>query len=148
MRKFENTTWRREYDEEVKLPARSTKSSAGYDFFSPIDFYLAPGETLMVKTDVKVCMEPDEVLMLFPRSSMGKFPIVLRNTIGVIDADYYNNEDNEGNIGLKFINKAERSGWAVHKGDKIAQGIFTKFLVTDDDVADGRRVGGFGSTGK
>ena len=101
----------------------------------------------MVWTQVKAYMEPGEVLLLFPRSSMGRHGIRFANTIGVVDESYVDNPNNEGEIGLHFVNNGKRS-WEVSKGDKIAQGIFTTYLTTDDDNVTAERTGGFGSTGK
>jgi len=93
-------------------------------------------------------MEADEVLMIYPRSSIGfKTNIRLSNTTGIIDSDYYNNQDNEGHMWIKFYNPMDID-YKINIGDKIAQGIFTKFLIVDDDKTDSERVGGLGSTGK
>ena len=131
-----------------QLPKRGSKNSAGYDFFSPINEIIPAHGTAKIPTGVKVYMQPDEVLMIYPRSSIGfKTNIRLSNTIGVIDSDYYNNPDNEGHMWIKFYNPTDED-YHIFIGDKIAQGIFTKFLVTDDDNADQDRTGGLGSTGK
>jgi dUTP pyrophosphatase len=131
-----------------QLPKRGTKNSAGYDFFSPINEIIPAHGTAKIPTGVKVYMQPDEVLMIYPRSSIGfKTNIRLSNTAGVIDSDYYNNLDNEGHIWIKFYNPTDED-YRIFIGDKIAQGIFTKFLVTDDDNTDQNRTGGLGSTGK
>ena len=134
--------------ESTKLPARSTSRSAGYDFYSPVPVAIGPEQSGMVKTNIKARMEKDDVLMIFPRSSMGiKKHVMLSNTVGVIDADYYGNEDNEGNIIISLYNYGDRI-LEIKPGEKIAQGIFVKFGVTDDDKAEGMRTGGIGSTGK
>jgi dUTP pyrophosphatase len=131
-----------------QLPKRGTKNSAGYDFFSPINEIIPAHKTAKIPTGVKVYMQPDEVLMIYPRSSIGfKTNIRLSNTTGVIDSDYYNNPDNEGHMWIKFYNPTDED-YRIFIGDKIAQGIFTKFLVTDDDNTDQNRTGGLGSTGK
>jgi dUTP pyrophosphatase len=132
---------------DVKLPKRSTAKSAGYDFFAPHDFEIPAGESLMIWTGVKAYMMPWNVLLLMPRSSMGRYGIRFSNTIGVIDSDYVDNPNNEGEIALPFINNG-RSTWSVKAGDKIAQGIFVNYLTTDDDDVKKERTGGFGSTGK
>ena len=133
---------------ETRLPERSSKHSAGYDFFTPVDITIAPNETKMILTHVKAQMDSDKVLLILPRSSMGiKRHVVLANSTGVIDADYYNNPDNEGNIGIVLYNY----GTEVQKfktGDKVAQGIFVNYCCTNDDVATAERIGGIGSTGK
>ena len=136
--------------EAIKLPQRGTEGSAGYDFFSPFDFTLEAGETIMIWTDVKAYMNPfhNFVLLIDVRSSMGKYPIRLDNTVGVIDSDYYNNESTEGNIGLKLTNLGTKP-WVVKQDEAIAQGIFTNFFRVDDDVpVSTERTGGFGSTNK
>ena len=131
-----------------KLPIRSDAASAGYDFFTPIDVLIMPGETKVIWTNVKAYMEPDEVLLLFIRSSIGiKKNAVLANGTGVIDASYYENESNDGNIGLAIKNT---TGSAVifEAGERIAQGIFTKYLIIDEDeVMNEKRIGGIGSSG-
>ena len=131
-----------------QLPKRGSKNSAGYDFFSPINEIIPAHGTAKIPTGIKVYMQPDEVLMIYPRSSIGfKTNIRLSNTTGVIDSDYYNNPDNEGHMWIKFYNPTNED-YNIFIGDKIAQGIFTKFLVTDDDDTDQERTGGLGSTGK
>lgn len=131
----------------VKLPERSTSGSAGYDFYTPNPFVIAPGQTLMVKTWVKAQMPKNNVLLLFERSSWGfKKQISIPNAVGVIDSDYYGNADNDGNIAFAFTNHGKEP-IQVNAGDKIGQGIFLPFLLTDDDDASGDRTGGIGSTG-
>lgn len=133
-------------DLETKLPEKSTKTSAGYDFFSKIAVSVAPNQIVKIWTDVKVQMEDDEVLLLFPRSSMGgKF--MLANTVGVIDSDYFSNSDNDGNIGL-FLKNISDKPQTIHIGDKVAQGVFVKFLSAENGNSEVERIGGFGSTGK
>ena len=156
MRKFEKIS-EKEYEkvlkekcnyEDIKLPQRSTLHSAGYDFISPFDFELNPGETIKVPSGIKVCMNEDEFLALLVRSSMGfKYNIRLCNQVGIVDSDYYNNPDNEGHMFIALKNEGEKV-FTVNKGDKYAQGIFQKYLLTDDDEATGNRTGGFGSTNK
>lgn len=140
----------RHYNEEdVKLPRRADIGSAGYDFYSPCDFEIQPGEMIIIPTDVKAYMLQDEVLLLWVRSSMGiKKKITLANQTGVIDSSYYNNIDNDGNIGVALVNNGN-TVYKVNKGDKIMQGVFVKYLVTDNDIpVNEQRVGGIGSTGK
>jgi len=156
MRKFEKIS-EKEYEkvlkdkcnyEDIKVPVRSTAHSAGYDFISPFDFELNPGETIKVPSGIKVCMNEDEFLALLVRSSMGfKYNIRLCNQVGIVDSDYYNNPDNEGHMFIALKNEGEKV-FSVNKGDKYAQGIFQKYLITDDDDASGNRIGGFGSTNK
>lgn len=135
-------------NENAKLPVRSTSGSAGYDFVTPVDFTLKPGEFFMVKTDIKAYMPKDIVLQIYPRSSMGiKKDVMLKNLTGIIDSDYADNPDNEGNIGIVLYNYGTEKR-EFKAGDRIAQGIFVKFFTVDDDTADGERTGGYGSTGK
>lgn len=132
----------------VKFPARSTAGSAGYDFYAAYPFSIGAGQTVFVKTWVKAKMPKDTVLLLFERSSWGfKKQISIPNSVGVIDSDYYGNADNDGNITFAFTNHGSEP-LQVNVGDKIGQGIFLPFLLTDDDKADGERVGGMGSTGE
>ena len=134
--------------EDIAIPTRSTKHSAGYDFKSPIEFVLNPGESKKVPTGIKASMNEDEFLAIFVRSSMGfKYNIRLCNQVGIVDSDYYNNPDNEGHIFIKIQNEGTEA-LTINKGDRFAQGIFMNFLITDDDMSFGDRTGGFGSTGK
>jgi dUTP pyrophosphatase len=134
-------------DGEIKLPVRSDPRSAGYDFYSPVDIVIPPNESKLFFTDVKAYMEDDEVLMLYVRSSMGKVHVVIANGTGIIDASYYNNPDNDGNIGFRLLNLGKED-YVIRRGDRIGQGVFMKYLITDDDNATGDRTGGFGSSGK
>lgn len=146
MRRFEVVS--RCKDMNVKLPKRKTKKSAGYDFFAVEDFTLYPNKLCIVPTGVKAYMEDDEVLYLHIRSSVAfKRGVRMLNSIGVIDADFVDNPDNEGEISLGLLSHNDD---IVHiqKGERIAQGVFHKFLITDDDNAEGQRVGGIGSTDK
>lgn len=129
---------------EIRLPTRATAHSAGYDFYSTVDIMLSPGKPTIVWTDVKAFMQDDEVLQLHVRSSMGKVPVVLANGTGIIDSDYYGNPDNDGNIGIMLLNLSNHLH-EIKKGDRIAQGVFIRFLTADDEV-DTERGGGFGST--
>ncbi len=131
------------------LPKRSTKYSAGYDFFSISDFTLKPGETRKIATGVKVKMNEDEMLMLLVRSSMGfNFNVRMCNQVGIIESDYYDNETNEGHIWLKIQNEGNKD-YIVKKGDAICQGIFIKFLTVDnEEIIKNVRIGGTGSTNR
>ena len=129
---------------DIILPKRATKNSAAYDFYSNNECAILPNRVVKFWTDVKAYMQPDEFLMLDVRSSMGgKF--MLANTIGIVDSDYYDNEDNEGNIGI-FLKNISDEPQIIHVGDKIGQGLFVKYLTTDDDETTKIRKGGFGST--
>lgn len=147
MRKFE-VVQQRTSQSTIKMPNRATKHSAGYDFYSTIDCEIAPNTTKLIFSDIKASFEPDEVLILCTTSGMGKRGIMLANGIGVIDCDYYNNLNNEGNLGFMLRNVGAEP-YVVHVGDKIGQGIFTKFLTVDnEETITSERVGGFGSTVK
>lgn len=127
-------------------PSRADAGSAGYDFFSPDSFTLQAGDMIVVWTDVKAYMLPDEVLKLYTRSSMGKVRVTFANGTGIIDSSYYNNEGNEGNIGLLLVNEGT-DPFFIEYGQAIGQGIFQKFLLADNDVVrKGSRTGGFGSS--
>lgn len=132
---------------EIKfdLPKRSTKNSMAYDFYSPEDFELKPKETYMLKTGIKAYMQDDEALILNVRSSMGKKHIMLANSSAWIDSDFADNKDNEGEIGLLFYNYGEET-WKVNRNERVAQGMFIKYLKTDDDDTENQRKGGWGST--
>ena len=150
IRGFESveTHHKKHKDVEVKLPVRSTQHSAGYDIYLPIDVEIAPNETKVVFSDVKAYMQPNEVLMLFVRSSIGiKKNIILANGTGIIDADYYSNESNDGNIGLALFNNSNETV-VLKAGERVAQGIFTPFLVADNGNTNNVRQGGTGSTNK
>lgn len=132
---------------EVLLPRRATKGSAGYDFFAPETFTLAPRETVKIATGVRVKIKNGWVLMIFPRSGLGfKYRLTLDNTVGIIDSDYYSAE-NEGHIFIKMTNCGDKT-LTVEKGKAFAQGVFLPFGITENDACDGERVGGFGSTDK
>lgn len=130
--------------DHVHYPTRGSVNSAGYDFYADKDYTIAPNEIIKVWTDIKAYMQPDEFLMLDVRSSMGgKF--MLANTIGVIDSDYYENPDNDGNIGI-FLKNISNEVQHIKRDDKIAQGIFMEYLKIDNDKTTAERQGGFGST--
>ncbi|MCR0567565.1 deoxyuridine 5'-triphosphate nucleotidohydrolase [[Clostridium] innocuum] len=133
----------------LRLPQRATKGSAGYDFFAPAAFTLNPKETLKIPTGIRAEIQEGWVLQLFPRSSLGfTYRLQFNNTVGIIDSDYYES-DNEGHIFIKMMN-ASTEGKIVqlHAGDGFAQGIFLPFGICEDDAAQERRNGGFGSTNK
>lgn len=152
----------------IKLPKRSTKGSAGYDFITAFPFKVFTYQNVFVPSGIKVQLDPDKILMLAPRSSSAKQYIRLGNTIGIIDSDYYNNKDNEGHI-LICMRKSLRNIYKVSyekgqstvsvgdldyshvlykEGEKIAQGIILPFFTADEEDVTATREGGFGSTGK
>ena len=129
-----------------QMPRRATAGSAGYDFFAPRGFSLAPGETVKMPTGVRARIADGWVLMLFPRSGLGfKYRLQLNNTVGIVDADYFGAK-NEGHIFVKLTNAGDRP-MSVAAGEAFAQGVFVPFGLTEDDDASAERVGGFGSTG-
>lgn len=133
---------------ELKLPKRATRKSAGYDIYSPIDFELKPLQTILIPTGVKVQLDDDKCLMVFPRSGQGfKYKVQLFNTVGIIDADYYNNIKNDGHIWVKLYNDSpEGETLVVKAGDAICQGVILPYFCVEDDEANAERTGGFGST--
>ena len=139
----------KEIYDQIKLPKRATRGSAGYDFFSPVDFELKPGETIKIPTGIRVFIESDWVLNIFPRSGLGfKFRLQMNNTVGIIDSDYFYS-DNEGHIFVKLTNDTnEGKTVSVAQGTGMVQGIFMQYGVTIDDDATEVRNGGFGSTTK
>ncbi len=134
---------------DIKLPKRATTGSAGYDFFSPFSFTLESGETIKIPTGIKVILDDDKFLAIYPRSSLGfKYRVQLDNTVGIIDSDY-SRSDNEGHIFVKITNDTkEGKRVEIKKGEAFAQGIIQQYFVTEDDNADGLRVGELGSTTK
>lgn len=136
------------YD-SVKLPRRATKGSAGYDFFAPFAFSLEPGASIKVPTGIRVEMEEDWVLKLYPRSGLGfKYRMQMNNTVGIIDSDYFYS-DNEGHIMAKITNDSrEGKVLEVGAGMGFMQGIFLEYGITVDDDVSEIRNGGFGSTTK
>ena len=139
----------KEMYDELELPKRATKGSAGYDFFSPFDITLKPGQTVKVPTGIRAYMEDGWVLKLYPRSGLGfKFRLQLNNTVGIIDSDYYYSS-NEGHIFAKITNDTnEDRVVSIKKNTGFIQGIFLEYGVTYDDMVEEVRDGGFGSTTK
>ena len=156
MRKFEKISYEmfkkivmndKELYDNLILPTRSTKNSAGYDIRSIENVIIPPHESKAVKTGLKVCMNSDEVLYIYIRSSLGfKYDVCLTNNVGVIDSDYYNNVDNEGHFQVKLSNNGNMP-FHVNVNDRIAQGVFMKYLTVDDEEEiKEERNGGIGST--
>ena len=134
--------------ESLSIPKRATKGSAGYDFYAPFDICLAPGQTIKIPTGIRVYMEENYVLKLYPRSGLVfKYRLQLNNKVGIIDSDYYENEDNDGHFMFAYYNFFDHDV-EIKKGDPIGQLIFMKYLTADNDNAQGERKGGFGSTGR
>lgn len=132
---------------QIKLPKRATISSAGYDFFMPYYLEIKPNCEVKIPTGIRCRMNHENVLLLYPRSSLGfKYNLKLNNTIGVIDSDYYNS-DNEGHIYIKMTNFGNNT-IILNKGDAFCQGVFMNYLLTEDDNTTEIRNGGFGSTNK
>jgi dUTP pyrophosphatase len=139
------------YEDENKeefLPQRKTELSAGYDIKSMEFHTIPPGGKVIVKTGLKAYMPHDEYLALHIRSGIAiKNDLELVNQTGIIDADYYNNPGNEGHI-LCAIRNVGEVDYEIKKGDRIVQGIFTKYLRIDEDIPGGQREGGIQSTGR
>ena len=133
--------------ENIRLPRRATTGSAGYDFFTPADFTLEPGQTVKIPTGIRAEMQEDWVLKLYPRSGLGfKYRLQLNNTVGIIDSDYFYS-DNEGHIFAKITNDSREGKTVVLKaGEGFMQGIFLEYGITVDDAAVEKRNGGLGST--
>ncbi len=158
MRKFEKisfkqwkkdiNTSREEYD-SLELPKRQTKYSAGYDFKSPVDCVIHPGEVVKIPTGIKIRMNEDEMMMLVVRSSTGfKYNVRMTNQVGIFESDFYNNETNEGHAMVSLQNEGKED-FVIHKGDRIVQGIFVKFLTVDEEEEITTvRKGSIGSTNK
>lgn len=133
--------------EKLKLPKRATAQSAGYDFFAPTDIILDAGQTVTVATGMRALMPSDWCLMIFPRSGLGfKYRLRLNNTVGIIDADY-SQSDNEGHIFIRMTNESDNQ-LKIDAGTAFAQGIFVRYLLTEDDDTTETRNGGLGSTTK
>ena len=156
MRKFEKISFKqfkkdiidsKEIYNSYNLPVRHTNCSAGYDFESILSFELQPGEIKKIPTGIKVQMNQDEMLMIVVRSSTGfKYNVRMCNQVGIIESDYYNNSSNEGHMWIALQNEGTEV-FKVEAGDRIAQGIFVKFLTVDEEAKiDNERNGGLGST--
>lgn len=139
-------------DKDIHLPIRKTAYSAAYDLEAAEDIVLPNFEKgskpILIPTGLKAYMQPDEVLIIVPRSSGPKKQgISFPHSAGIIDGDYYGNPDNDGHIFVQCIN-LKNEDVKIKKGEAVGQAIFQKFLIADDDQADGVRIGGFGSTDK
>ena len=139
-------------DKDIHLPVRKTKYAAGYDIEAAMDTVIPSFKKGMVptlvSTGIKAYMKDDEVLYLYNRSSNPKKKgLILANSVGVVDSDYYGNIDNDGHIMFAFFNVKDED-IVVKKGEAIGQGVFAKYLLTDDDSVENVRTGGFGSTDK
>lgn len=145
---LDNDTYESLYN-DIKIPVRATSGSAGYDFFAPFSFELAPGETVKIPTGIRVLLKDDKFLAIYPRSGLGfKYRLQLDNTIGIIDSDY-SHSDNEGHIFIKITNDTHNDKKIyIKRGEAFAQGIIQQYFLTEDDNANGIRNGGFGSTSK
>ena len=139
----------KEIYDNIKLPKRATKGSAGYDFFAPVQIELKPNETIKIPTGIRVEILEDWVLKLYPRSGLGfKYRLQLNNTVGIIDSDYYYS-DNEGHIFAKITNDSNENRTVnINAGEGFMQGIFIQYGITLDDDVTELRNGGFGSTTK
>ncbi|MFA5692649.1 MAG: dUTP diphosphatase [Acholeplasmataceae bacterium] len=146
MRKFEIIS--KYQKENINIPVRATKQSAGYDLESAFDYKIKPNEIVLVETGLKVKLNSNEALFVYPRSSLGiKKGLILSNAVGIIDADYYNNKDNEGHIMIPLLNFSQKEV-TINKGERVAQGVFQNYLTTTNDQVKSIRKGGFGSSGK
>lgn len=132
---------------EIQLPKRGSKRAVAYDVFSPVDAVINPGESVMIWSDVKAYHQDGESVDLNVRSSMGKHRIMLANTQGWVEPDYYNNPDNDGNLGFNLYNFGTKP-YVIKVGDRIGQARFIPFLEADNGQSDEERKGGFGSSGK
>jgi len=144
-----NNEYINEIYNNIKLPKRATKGSAGQDFYSPINVTLFPGQSIKIPTGVRVNIDDGWVLKCYPRSGLGcKCRLQLDNTVGIIDSDFFYS-DNEGHIFAKITNDS-KDGKILHlkAGDRFMQGIFVEYGITYDDDAIETRNGGLGSTGK
>ena len=131
--------------EDIPLPQRATSGSAGYDFYSPAEILLRPGESCRIATGIRCRIDDGYVLQLYPRSSFGfKYRMRLLNTVGIIDSDYYN-ADNEGHIIVGIVNEGDKE-LLIRKNDRFVQGIFYRYYLAEEEKNSRERHGGFGST--
>lgn len=140
---------RKLYYDAIRLPERSTKGSAGYDFFAPFDFTIKPGQTVEISTGIRARIEDGWCLVLLPKSGIGsRYFVRFANTVGLIDSDYYGSAYTGGQIKATMRVEQDREELSFKRGDKMFQGVFLPFGITEDDDADGIREGGHGSTGR
>ncbi len=131
----------------IKLPERKTKYSAGHDFYIPYDFRIVPGGRVMVPTGIRCVMNNNYVMQIFPRSSLGiKKGMCISNTIPIIDADYIN-ADNEGHIFISIENRGTET-ILLNSGESFVQAVFVEYGVADSGEVKAERRGGIGSTGE
>ena len=158
MRKFEKISFEqfkkdvcddRELYESIVLPKRSTKFSAGYDFYMPYDLTVKKNEVVLIPTGIKVMLNSDEFLGIYIRSSLGfKYNLRMCNQVGIVDSDYYNNPSNEGHIFVKLKNEGDND-IILKKYDRYVQGIIQKYYIVDNEKeVEDIRVGGIGSSGR
>ncbi len=132
---------------EIILPQRGSKFSIAYDLYSPVDVVIKPMEKQLIWTDVKAYFQPNEALLINVRSSMGKQPVVIANSQGWVESDYYSNPDNDGNLGINLFNLGT-TDYVIKTGDRIGQCMFINYLIADNGNTEAKRIGGFGSTNK
>ena len=139
------TQFESDYD-KIKLPVRATNNSAGYDFYMTQDVTLSPKESVVIPTGIRWYTNGQFFLMIVPRSGLGfKYQLGLANTVGIIDADYYN-ADNEGHIMVKLVNNGNKP-ISIKQGERFCQGIIMPYLTqTYDSILSNNRTGGFGSS--
>ena len=137
MRKFEKIR-KHLNNNYVQLPHRKTTLAAGYDFYSPITINIPVNGVVHISTGIKCYMENDEFLQLSVRSGMATKGIIMAQGVGIVDADYVDSENNEGDIGFTLINLSGRP-YTVYQGDRIGQGIFLKYGLTVDDEKDEKK---------
>lgn len=136
------------YNGDIDMPRRKTRKSAGYDIVAPETVFIQPHKFVLIPTNIKVSVEDNEFVMVVPRSSLyKKHKLIMVNSVGVIDADYFGNPDNDGNVGALLLNDSD-DVQVIGKNEAFAQAIIMEYKVTDDDNADGERLGGYGSTDK
>ncbi|MGL4426022.1 MAG: dCTP deaminase domain-containing protein [Cetobacterium sp.] len=129
------------------LPTRGSRHAIAYDVYSPVKLSIKPNERVLIWTDVKACFGEDEALLMNVRSSMGMNGVMMGNSSGWVESDYYNNPKNDGNLGVCLYNFGDE-GYNIEIGDRIAQVMFINYLTSDNGNTEKERDGGYGSTGK